>query len=83
MSAWYPCENPERPNDAAMRWHYRDCRSCHVAAIATQRRHPDDHSVAWVVENTRPSSSFDDRPCVMHPEDDCSISLPCAESPVR
>ncbi len=24
----------------------------------------------------------DDFPCVMHPEDDCSAALPCAECPV-
>lgn len=52
--AWYPCEHPERPNDAMMVWHYEGCHGCHTAAIATQRRHPGDTHVEWVVRITRP-----------------------------
>lgn len=38
---WYPCEHPERPNDGSIVWHSK-CRGCHVAAVATVRRWPDD-----------------------------------------
>ena len=48
MTAWYACEQPERPTDPAVRWHYRNCRPCRVKAQAVALQHPDDPHVAWL-----------------------------------
>lgn len=47
--SWYPCEHPERPNDPFIVWHESECVGCHIAAVATVRRHPDDPIVALVM----------------------------------
>lgn len=58
MTGWYPCENPERPNDPLIVWHEDPCHGCHVAALATLRRWPDDPTVRRIMPNiaarTRP-----------------------------
>lgn len=58
MTGWYACENPERPNDPHIMWHYEPCHGCHVAALAALRRWPDDLTVRLVmpriVDVTRP-----------------------------
>lgn len=54
-AAWFACEEPERPTDPYVVWHYGFnlgswCLACHVKADALARQHPDDGSVAWLVE---------------------------------
>lgn len=68
--AWLPCEHPERPNDAYMIWHVGGCHGCHVAALASMRRWPDDPHVRRVVTLTAP------------PEAECG-TLPCRIVPLE
>lgn len=50
MSAqWYACEQPERPTDAFVVWHYGICRGCEFKADVLAHLHPDDPHVAWLV----------------------------------
>lgn len=45
---WWACEEPERPTDPYVRWHYRDCLGCRVKGQALAMQHPDDPHVAWL-----------------------------------
>jgi hypothetical protein len=47
---WFACEQPERPPDAKVVWHYCCCAPCRVKAEAQARRFPDDPHVAWLVD---------------------------------
>lgn len=47
---WVACEEPERPPDAFVRWHYNACRGCLIKAQAQQQRFPDDIHVRHLVE---------------------------------
>ena len=51
-TGWFPCENPERPTDANVLWHYdgRDCLGCRVTAKALKLRDPDDPHVDWLAD---------------------------------
>jgi hypothetical protein len=33
---WYPCEQPERPNDPLIIWHSWGCQLCHNRARMTE-----------------------------------------------
>lgn len=46
---WFACENPERPTDPYVRWHYRECTGCRVKAEALSHMHPSNTHVAWLV----------------------------------
>ena len=41
MTAWFPCEHPEREPDACVVWHYEDCRACRIAAQTVASRWPE------------------------------------------
>jgi hypothetical protein len=48
---WFACEEPERPTDAAVLWHYAygdDCRGCRLKAEMVLRQWPDDTHVQWL-----------------------------------
>lgn len=53
-SEWYACEEPERPTDGHVRWHYDlpagagPCNGCRIKAEMLLREYPDDTSVQWV-----------------------------------
>jgi len=56
-SHWFACEEPERPTDVWVRWHYVDCAACRIKADALQRLHPDDSNVAWLVDILAPPTA--------------------------
>lgn len=45
---WWACHEPERPPDAYVRWHYRDCSACRIKIAAVAAQHPDDPHVAYL-----------------------------------
>lgn len=45
---WFACEQPERPPDAYVMWHYGE-ECCHLKAEVQGRRFPDDPNVARLV----------------------------------
>lgn len=47
---WYACEEPERPTDAHVRWHYDGCRPCAVKADALRSQYPEDEHVVVLAE---------------------------------
>ena len=52
MSAWFACDEPERPTDGSVRWHYAfegPCVGCQVKASALAQMYPDDPHVVWLV----------------------------------
>lgn len=59
---WYPCQHPERPNDAYIVWHFASCHGCHVSAIATAARNPGDPHCLTIVGLTRPTDRAWDDP---------------------
>ncbi len=50
---WYACEQPERPTDPYVIWHYREpektCRGCQFKAMLVLRQYPDDPHVDVLV----------------------------------
>jgi hypothetical protein len=53
---WAACDEPERPPDAWVVWHYaaamptgEPCRGCAFKAQIQLRRFPDDPKVGWLV----------------------------------
>lgn len=59
MEPWHACEQPERPPDGAVFWHYRVggriCKGCAFKAAVQQHRYPDDPHVRWLVGMVGPS----------------------------
>ena len=45
---WFACEEPERPTDASVRWHYEGCKACRIKADALEWHYPDDPHVQWL-----------------------------------
>jgi hypothetical protein len=45
---WFACDEPERPTDAHVLWHYRDCMGCLLKAQMLAHLYPDDPHVAWL-----------------------------------
>jgi hypothetical protein len=37
---WYACDEPERPTDPYVLWHYDDCEACLIKARAVSIMHP-------------------------------------------
>jgi hypothetical protein len=50
---WFACEQPERPTNAAVMWHYEDCLGCDIKADMLSRLYPDDPHVAWLRDTVR------------------------------
>jgi hypothetical protein len=45
---WFACDEPERPTDPWVQWHYGLCTGCRVKSEALALQHPDDEHVNWV-----------------------------------
>jgi hypothetical protein len=55
MSAesWFACEEPERPTDPYVLWHYAvgdDCAGCRLKAKLLLIQRPDDTHVQWLAD---------------------------------
>lgn len=52
-TTWFACEEPERPPDPYVVWHYHSCRGCLVKIEAQERRFPDDSHVRLLADLLR------------------------------
>lgn len=56
---WMACEQPERPPDPLVVWHYicdgDVCRGCSLKAGVQLRRFPDDPHVRWLAGMVDPT----------------------------
>ncbi len=46
---WVACQQPERPPDAFVVWHYEGCDRCRFKAEIQVRLFPDDPHVCWLL----------------------------------
>ena len=46
---WYACEQPERPTDPLVVWHYTDCQACRLKVELLDRLYPDDPHIKWLI----------------------------------
>lgn len=56
---WFACEQPERPTDPFVMFHYDGCRACRLVVDMLVRMHPDDSHVAWLDRRTDPDAVGD------------------------
>lgn len=45
---WFACEEPERPTDAWVMWHYHECVACQMKAEMMAVLYPDDTHIGWL-----------------------------------